>query len=209
MRIEKIIISQTNSTPKDSVHSAFFQTYMESEHVFESARKIFGIENLPKKLEEGETLKLLFCYGAGYKGGGIYDWFAGFIIDSPDHGYNFIMTNDLSIADEGVFELQDTLIGIGIGRANLDFIERYETIFRLDQSESNQINQVISAWHELFQLSEDENNDEKISILTTDKRLPAEFRSVGNGCFVSGQQSDWEDTIGLFSEHWSFTARFS
>jgi hypothetical protein len=208
MSTEKIIISTSGKPPHKSVHSAFFQTYIQSPDILQVAQNVIGHDHSAPPHDDEDQWRLLFCYGAGYQGGGIYQWFGGFLIDSPSHGYDFIMTNDFSVSKEGYLSLQDATVAVGIGRSELEVIEGRDVQCKLENPALHQIIEVVSQWHETFDLSENEQGDEAIILLTTNSRLSKDYHHIGGNCYVSGEQTEWEDNIGIFSEHWGFLAKF-
>ena len=68
MVIEKIVMSQTDCRPKTSVHSAFYQTYIQSSNVLETAGKIFGLEHLPTTSKGIEDCVFCFAMERAIKG---------------------------------------------------------------------------------------------------------------------------------------------
>ena len=208
MVIEKIVMSQTDGRPKTSVHSAFYQTYIQSSNVLETAGKIFGLEHLPTTSKGIEDWRLLFCYGAGYQGGGVYISFGGFLVHSPAHGFNFAMTDCLETYDDKTVEFQYSRIGVRISGADSVDLEGIDKRFELCDSEFDQVQQVISSWHSLFELSEVQDGGDGILLLSQDKNLPTTFKRINKRCFVEGGPSMWEQNIGIFSEHWGFSATF-
>jgi hypothetical protein len=208
MSIEKIVISTSGKSPHKYVHSAFYQTYIQSPEILQVAQNVIGHGHSIPPQDDEDQWRLLFCYGAGYQGGGIYQWFGGFLIDSPSRGYDFIMTNDFSVSNDGYVDLQDATVALGIDRSELEVEGGREVQCKLENPALHQIIGLVSQWHETFDLSENEEGDEAIVLLTNNKRLSKDYRHIGGNCYVSGEPTEWEDNIGIFSEYWGFLAKF-
>lgn len=209
MTIEKIVISKTDKRPQGVVHSAFFQTYIQSRNVLTTGRRIFGNVDAPTEFYSADQWNLLFCYGAGYTGGGIYDWFAGVLLSSPHGGPNFIITDKFDLSKEGIAIFGSPLEVRSIDMQEVEFDRELDLEVKFDRNECEQVSNVVHAWHSLFELSQDEELNEYISIIAPDKKLPNCFKRNSKNCYVSGIASKWNINIGHFSRHWKFTAKFS
>ena len=204
--IEKIVLGIGSARPQDKVHSSFCQKYLNVNDPYALGKRIFGDKNVPK-CETDDDWQILFTYGAGYQGGGIYDWFAGFLLSSPEHGFNFLISNNFGRGISGNFGMSDAYLGLGMS-SELESFQGLDINFDLHGDEILQIESVIKSWHELFELDENEEGDESINILTGNKKLPQSFKKNNGTCYTSGPESDWEDGIGIFSDYWSLIAKF-
>jgi hypothetical protein len=205
-RIEKIVLGFDTRRPVDRLHSAFCQLYLRVANPHDLGVRLVGADNLPDFNPDDEW-EILFTYGAGYEGGGIYNWFAGFLVCCPDHGYVFITTDSLGEVGSGNLGMFEAELGLGIS-SELELLQVGEVYITLNQEEVLQIESVVKAWHELFEMNEDDGGDEQIRIITKNGRLSKDFKKISGGCYSSGPASDWEDGIGIFSAHWSLLASF-
>jgi hypothetical protein len=204
--IEKIVIGTNNTRPKNRVHSAFYQIYLEVKEPYDLGKRLLGEINMPI-FNSDDHWQVLFTYGAGYQGAEIYDWFAGFLVSSAENGENFLISNNFGRSNLNKFGMTDATLGLGMS-SELKISEGLDISFNLNEHEEKQIERVITAWHSLFDLDEDDDGNEIIKIKTDDGKLPKEFKKNNENCYISGPESDWEDGIGVFSDNWSLSARF-
>ena len=203
--VEKIVMSLSDEAPDKVVKAAFFQTYLKADNAYDLGVRLFGEKCMPE-YDPDDEWEVLFCYGAGYEGDGIYDRYAGFLLRSPEHGINLIHSYDFCKADDGRYWIGSATV---IHSMEEEYeIEDVEMSFNLTPSESAQLDEVIQQWDALFRFEIDENEEEHINIISNNGKLPEEFKKNNDGCYVSGPQSEWEDGIGIMSEYWSFTAKF-
>ena len=206
-QIEKIVLGFNGARPKDKVHSAFYQIYLNTEEPYDLGKRLINEENMPAFNSDDEW-EILFTYGAGYEGAGIYDWFAGFLVSSAENGYNFLITNNFGQGTSGVFEISDATLGLGMSSELKLSEEKINITLNLKEHEKEQIESVITAWHDLFDLDEDDDGNEIIKIKSNDRKLPKEFKKNNDNCYSTGPESDWEDGIGRFSDVWYLHAKF-
>lgn len=205
--IEKIVLGVHSARPKDKVHSAFYQIFFETEDAYDLGKRLMGEVNMPV-FNLDDSWQVLFTYGAGYEGAGIYDWFAGFLVSSSENGFNFVFTNSFSEETSGFWVMSDAILGLGMSSELKLSEEGINITLNLKEHEREQIESVITAWHDLFELDEDDDGNEIIKIKTDDGNLPKEFKKNNGNCYSAGPESDWEDGIGIFSDSWSLHAKF-
>jgi hypothetical protein len=206
-QIEKIVLGINAARPKEKVHSAFYQIYLETEEPYDLGKRLMGEVNMPV-FDPDDEWQILFTYGAGYEGAGIYEWFAGFLVSSPENGGNFLITNTFGKDASGIFGMSDAILGLGMSSDLKLSEEKIDIKFNLKDHEKQQIESVITAWHDLFDLDEDDDGNEIIKIKSDDGSLPKEFKKNNDNCYSAGPESDWEDGIGIFSDSWSLHAKF-